>query len=138
MEAERAKNCTVLYIDGGRPAGGLAAALRSLGLTVHECSDWPDDESALMKSEAVIVHVTSQNAARMAMRLRAKRRFGRRVLIGLAPAGMTRADRQESRDAGFDAICDENIEGRTLLAIILRALRDRPEFTCRIPRRSAA
>lgn len=132
------KTCSVLYVHCGRRIPTLAAAFRSQGLIVHEFNDWPENDDVLTDCEAVVVQVVARSAAAVAMRLRAKRHFGRRVLVGLMPADTPDPHRVEAKDAGFDRICDETILPRNLLAIVLNVLRRRPEFPCRIPRIAAA
>jgi hypothetical protein len=132
------KQCSVLYIGTAKQRSDVPFHLRQYGLVVREHEAWPDDEQVLTGCEAVIVHVDALTGPCVAMRLRAKRRFGRRVLIGLVGREVTPSERLAAIAGGFDEILDHDAAARTLVACILRALRRRPEYRCRIPRRPAA
>jgi hypothetical protein len=64
------------------------------------------------------------------MRLRAKRHFGRRVLLALVPDGMTDRARREAVVSGFDHALPATCGARDLAATILRLLRPYPEYRC--------
>jgi hypothetical protein len=75
----------------------------------------------------------------LAARMRAKPRFGRRILIAIAPA-VSAVERRTAIGAGFDDVIAESGGARVLIARILRILRSRPEHRCFLPelRRPAA
>jgi hypothetical protein len=60
--------------------------LEALGFRVDEVREWPEDDHEVLHYEVVIVRVRNTGGAPMlAARMRAKPRFGRRVLIALVP-----------------------------------------------------
>jgi hypothetical protein len=63
-------------------------------------------------------------------RLRAKPRFGRRVLIALVPESCTERQRREAEHSGFDGALPQACSARDLAAHILRRLRPFPEYRC--------
>ena len=68
----------------------------------------------------------------LAARVRAKPRFGRRILIALAPS-VSAAERRTAIGAGFDDVIEESKGARVLIARIVRCLRSRPEHRCFLP-----
>jgi DNA-binding response OmpR family regulator len=88
----------------------------------------------------IVVLRRMETMGMLAARMRAKPRFGHRVLIGISPATPTAADRRNAIAAGFDDVIAESGDSRTLIARILRRLRARPEHRCLVPdrKRSAA
>ena len=60
----------------------------------------------------------------LAARLRAKPRFGRRVLVALVPEPMADAARREAIHSGFDYALVDTCGARDLAAAILRLLRE--------------
>ena len=140
---EITKRCSVLLINPGNTRTRHSVVLEQLGFRVTEARDWPEDERAVLEHEVVIVHVRGKSGAPMlAARLRAKPRFGRRVLIALVPASVSPRDRHAARASGFDDVLADCCDSRQLIARILRRLRTRPEYHCVLPpdmkRRSAA
>lgn len=132
------KKCRILFVS---PAGNEIAVLKDLeaaGFVVRQTHEWPDDD--LIPHFEIMVVVTSrmENLPMLAARIRAKRGFGRRVLIALAPAGMSDKDRRAAVGTGFDDILPKSVEVRTLMARILRRLRLRPEHRCVLPRKRRA
>jgi hypothetical protein len=108
------------------------ADLERRGFRVNELNEWPADE-AVRDAQVVIVVLTRFDAVGMlAARMRAKPRFGRRILIALVPA-VTAADRRLAILAGFDDVVGESAGARVLIARILRVLRIRPEHRCFLP-----
>jgi DNA-binding response OmpR family regulator len=115
----------------------------ALGFAVNETRDWPNDERAILDYHVVIVVLRNIGTAPMlAARLRAKPRFGRRVLIALVPASTSTHERLSARTSGFDEVLTDCCDSRQLTARVLRRLRSRPEYHCVLPpadkRRSAA
>jgi hypothetical protein len=69
----------------------------------------------------------------LAARMRAKPRFGRRVLIGINHTAPSVEERRNAIVAGFDDLVPESRDSRILIARILRHLRARPEHQCYLP-----
>jgi DNA-binding response OmpR family regulator len=110
------------------------AVLENCGFRVTESHDWPDDWRAVLDHQIVIIRIKSMNGAPMlAARLRAKRHFGRRVLVALVMESITSQERLSARTSGFDEVLDDGATGRQLVARILRHLRSRPEYHCFLP-----
>jgi DNA-binding response OmpR family regulator len=131
------KQCSVLYITGADCTTPYGRHLRQFGLRVHEHHDWPDAEQTFLDSEVLVIHVTAATAPGVAMRVRAKPRFGRRVLVALVPEETSLPDRRAALGAGFDDVLSDTTPCRTLVARLLRALRHRPEYRCYLPRTAA-
>ena len=137
------KQCSVLLINPMKTPASHRATLEELGFRVTETRDWPDDERAVLEYQVVIVRLqTLVGAPMLGARLRAKPRFGRRVLIALVPAATATDERVSARSSGFDEVLTDCCDSRQLVARILRRLRTRPEYHCVLPpgdrRRSAA
>ena len=134
---EPVKQCSILLITDN----GLSlqrAVLESSGFLVAELRDWPEDEAVILSHHVVIVQIRSpRNAPMIAARLRAKRRFGRRVLIGLVPEGTSLHERTAALSSGFDEVLNDCCDSRQLIARILKRLRLVPEYHCLIPRKVA-
>jgi hypothetical protein len=108
--------------------------LESLGFRVTETREWPQDDGALLDHHVVIVQIRTMGEAPMvAARLRARPRFGHRVLIALVPASASLQDRRCARASGFDEALIDTGDGRLLSARILKRLRSRPEHHCLLP-----
>lgn len=122
--------CSILYVHDGSVHDTPVAALRSLGFAVQASEDLPPDE-ALAPHHALIVRARAGCSLPMlAARLRAKARFGRRVLIALVPGDTPERVRREAVLSGFDATLSADCSGRGLAAAILKLLRPYPEFRC--------
>jgi hypothetical protein len=122
--------CSILYVEPGARAQRHADGLRELGFSVDVIADLPSWE-VLTKYHAVVVRVHSNcNLAVLGTRMRAKRRFGRRVLIGLVPESCTPQQRRDANISGFDETLPEACSPRDLAAHILRKLRAFPEYRC--------
>jgi len=121
--------CSILYIDGGRPDEAHATGLRALGFSVDVTDDLPATEVFTLY-HAVVVRVRDCNLTTLGARLRAKPRFGRRVLIGLVPESCTERQRREAAICGFDVTLALTCPVRDLAAHILRRLRPFPEYRC--------
>ena len=130
------KQCSLLIVNGTGRESPPRKALEHRGFRVTELKEWPADD-VVLDAQVVIVALRSVDAICMlAARMRAKPRFGRRVLIALLPA-VTAADRRMAIGAGFDDVVGESRGMRMLIACILRLLRARPEHRCFLPRRAA-
>lgn len=139
----RASQCSVLLINRSGTRMLHRAALQRAGFLVSESRVWPEFDWTALDYHVVIVVIRNMTAAPMvAARLRAKPRFGNRVLIGLVPAATPEGDRLTACSSGFDDVLDDDGDSRQLLARILKRLRARPEYRCVLPpadkRRSAA
>ena len=129
------KRCAVLIVNSDHRRRGYRAALEGRGFRVTETSDWPDDDVVKAHEVVIVVlrHISVMTA--LAARMRAKRGFGHRVLIGVSPSPPTPGDRRTGTIAGFDEIVADSEASRTVIAHILRRLRARPEHRCLLPDR---
>lgn len=122
--------CSILYIRERDTDEPRTCALRSLGFRVDESPDLPAND-AFAEYHAVIVHPSATcHLPMLAARLRAKPRFGRRVLLALVPETMKPRDRGDAVLSGFDATMPETCGARDLAATVLRLLRPYPEYRC--------
>ena len=122
--------CGILLIG---PSGGdrdRIAALRSLGFRVDESEQIPSPDE-LARYHAVVVRVLANCSLPMlGARLRARPRFGRRVLMALVGADISDRQRREATMSGFDLTMPDSCSARDLAAQVLRLLRGYPEFRC--------
>ena len=131
------KQCSILFINTDARKVPQRQSLARLGFVVDEIREWPD-HPVLLAFEVVIVLLSHiEGAPMLAARIRAKPHFGNRVLIGVAPATASPAERRCAIGAGFDDVVGEHCEPRALLARILRPLRARTELRCVLPPRAA-
>ena len=122
--------CSVLYIEPGGGTSAHVEDLRDLGFSVSVIADLPPAE-VFAEHHAVVVRVHScRNLPLLGTRLRAKPRFGRRVLIGLVPDSCTTQQRRDASLCGFDVTLPDACTSRDLAAHILRGLRPFPEYRC--------
>lgn len=122
--------CSILYVHDGSLDDTPVEELKNLGFAVQAADDLPSDE-ALAPHHALIVRARPNCSLPMlAARLRAKARFGRRVLIALVPVDTPERVRREAVLSGFDATLATDCSGRGLAAAILKLLRPYPEFRC--------
>ena len=127
------KQCSVLVVNCGGRETSHAQALERRGFRVVETSEWPAD-SVVLEFEVVIVVVRQmETVCMLAARMRAKPRFGRRVLIGINHTAPSFQERRNAIVAGFDDVVPESRDSRMLIARILRQLRARPEHRCYLP-----
>jgi hypothetical protein len=134
-----AKQCSVLYITPTQRPTEHTCVLLRLGFVVRQISAWPEDDRASLDFEAVVVHVQDwKSLPEIAARLRAKPKFGRRILLALTAPDTPASVRRDAKASGFDDVLSETADGKAVAAHILKALRQRPEFRCGIPRRAAA
>lgn len=121
--------CSILYVTA-RSEGTQVGALKALGFHVDQGEDVPAAET-LSGYHAVIVRAdVGSGLPMLAARLRAKRHFGRRVLVALVPEAMADRVKREAIHSGFDETMLETCGARDLAATILRLLRPYPEFRC--------
>jgi hypothetical protein len=122
--------CSILYIKPGSREDAHAAPLRALGFSVDVVDDLPPTD-VFTRYHAVIVCVAdASDLPNLGARLRAKPRFGRRVLIALVPASSTMRQRRDGASAGFDLTLTGDCSPRDLAAHVLRRLRFIPEYRC--------
>jgi DNA-binding response OmpR family regulator len=107
-------------------------ALQQRGFRVTELREWPADDVVLDSQVVIVVLRRLETICMLAARIRAKPRFGRRILIALVPT-VTPAERRTAIGAGFDDVIAESGGARVLIARILRLLRMRPEHRCFLP-----
>ena len=124
------RQCAILYINANGNERTHVEALRTLGFQVVETIDIPEHGS-LDEYHAVIVRARATlRLPLFAARIRAKPRFGRRVLIALVHADVPTRVRREAVDAGFDLVIGEPCSARDVAAAILGRLRRYPEHHC--------
>lgn len=135
--AQNTKQCSILLVTDDDSCTHRPV-LESSGFLVTETREWPEHESAILDHHVVIVRIRSiRNAPMIAARLRAKPRFGRRVLIGLVPTSIPLHERTAALTSGFDEMLNNSCDSRQLIARILKRLRMVPEYHCLLPRRVA-
>ena len=129
------KQCQVLIVTCSECQTLHHQALERRGFLVAQTREWPDDET--IKGYEVVIVVLRQidTMCMLAARMRAKRWFGHRILIGLSPSTTGTHDRRDAIAAGFDDIFDVGASSRLLLARILQRLHARPEHRCLLPER---
>ena len=121
--------CSILYVQPAAGGDTHAAALIAMGFAVSVVSDLPASE-VFATYHAVVVRVPGCRLPQIGMRLRAKPRFGRRVLIGLVPEDCPERERRDAAACGFDLTLSDHCSPRDLAAHILRRLRPFPEYRC--------
>ncbi len=128
------KQCSILIVNcGAQPT--QRQPFEKIGFHVDETFEWPDDD-LIMGFEVVIVVVRHmERVAMLATRMRAKPRFGHRVLIAVVPPTASADERRAAVASGFDDVVSESSDSRPLVARILRRLRARPEHRCFLPDR---
>jgi DNA-binding response OmpR family regulator len=126
------EQCSLLIVNCSDRETLYRGDLQRRGFRVTELNEWPADE-AVLDAQVVIVVLSRLDAiAMLAARMRAKPRFGRRILIALVPTSSP-ADRRVAIASGFDDVVGESAGARVLIARILRVLRIRPEHRCFLP-----
>lgn len=122
--------CSILYIKPGTREDAHAAPLRTLGFSVDVVDDLPPAD-VFTRYHAVIVCVAdAADLPGLGAHLRAKPRFGRRVLIALVPDSATERQRRDAASAGFDVTLRRDCSPRDLASHVLRRLRYFPEYRC--------
>jgi hypothetical protein len=130
-----AKQCSVLVVNCTGRETAHSQALQLRGFRVVELSEWPSDHVVLEYEIVIIVLRRMDSVSMTAARMRAKPRFGNRVLIGVTESAPSAAERRHSTVSGFDDIVGESRDSRILVARILQTLRARPEHRCLVPER---
>jgi hypothetical protein len=133
------QQCSLLIVNGANRNTPYRDALERRGFRVTAVKDWPPDEVVLQAHVVIVVLREAATMCMLAARIRAKPRFGRRILIAVAPT-LSVVDRRTAINSGFDDAVAESGGARLLIARILRALHTRPEHRCLLPelRRRAA
>jgi hypothetical protein len=122
--------CSILYITTKAKEDTHTEELRVLGFAVDLAEDLPPAD-VFTRYHAVVVAVNAGcSLTTLATRLRAKPRFGRRVLIALVPESTSPRQRRDAADCGFDVVLARACSPRDLAANILRRLRPYPEYRC--------
>lgn len=132
------KQCSVLIVNCESREIPHRQALERRGFRVVETREWPGDGVVDGYEVVIVVLRHMESVCMLAARMRAKPRFGRRVLIGLSSARPTAGDRRNAIGAGFDDLLAEVVDFDTLIARILRQLRALPEHRCLLPDRKAS
>src|SRR5262245_3590899 len=127
------KQCSVLVVNGTGREMAHSQSLQLSGFRVVELSQWPADEVVLEHEVVIIVLRKMDSVAVTAARMRAKPRFGNRVLIGVTESAPSAGERRHGILAGYDDLIGESRDSRILIARILRMLRARPEHRCLVP-----
>jgi hypothetical protein len=129
------KQCSALIVNcSGREIAHRQALLHR-GFRVDETVEWPSDDVVTQYEVVIIVLRDIDSVAVVAARMRAKRKFGNRVLIGVTRVSPSAAERRHAMVSGFDDVVGESNDSRILLARILQRLRARPEHRCLVPDR---
>ena len=127
------KQCSVLVVNCTGHETAHSQSLRVRGFRVMEVTEWPTDEVVLEHEVVIIVLRRFDSVAVTAARMRAKPRFGNRVLIGVTESAPAAAERRHAIVAGYDDLAAESGDARILIARILRTLHSRPEYRCLLP-----
>jgi len=135
-EAEgNVKQCAVLVVNCSGRENAHSQALLRRGFRVVEMAQWPSDDVVTQYEVVVIVLREIDIISVVAARMRAKPRFGNRVLIGVTRMSPSAGERRLAIVSGFDDIVGESHDSRILIARILQRLRARPEHRCLVPER---
>jgi len=127
------KKCSVLVVNCTGRETAHSQSLQLRGFSVVEQPHWPADEVVLEHEIVIVVLRRIDSVSVTAARMRAKPRFGNRVLIGVTEAAPSAAERRHAVLAGYDDLVGESRDSRILIARILRMLRARPEHRCLVP-----
>jgi hypothetical protein len=128
------KQCAVLVVNCSGREITHSQALQRRGFRVVETAQWPADDVVTEYEVVVVVLREMDIISVVAARMRAKPRFGNRVLIGVTRMPSA-AERRLAIVSGFDDIVGESHDSRILIARILQRLRVRPEHRCLLPER---
>ena len=127
------KQCSVLVVNCTGRQTAHSQSLQLRGFRVIEVSEWPTDEMVLEHEVVIIVLRRMDSVSMTAARMRAKPRFGSRILVGVTESAPSAGERRLAIVSGFDDIVGESGDSRVLIARILRVLRTRPEHRCLVP-----
>ncbi len=104
--------------------------LRTLGFHVDQRDDLPANEGLTSYHAVILRPGAACDLPMLAARLRAKPRFGRRILMALVTQPVVLRDQRDALLAGFDATMAEDCGARDMAAMILKLLRPYPELRC--------
>lgn len=127
------KQCAVLVVNCGGAEIMLPQALERRGFRVVETAEWPADGVVVDYEVFIVVVRQLASVCSVAAKMRAKPRFGHRVLIGISLTSPSSEERRNAIVSGFDDVVPESGDSRILIARILRQLRARPEHRCYLP-----
>jgi hypothetical protein len=129
------KQCSILFVNcSGREIAHILA-LHRRGFRVVEMSEWPPDDVITHYEIVVLVLREMDIISVVAARMRAKPKFGNRVLMGVTRTAPSAVERRHAIVSGFDDIVGESNDSRILIARILQRLRALPEHRCLVPHR---
>jgi hypothetical protein len=131
-----AKQCSVLVVNCTGRQTAHSQALQLRGFRVVELSEWPSDHVVLEYEIVIIVLRRMDSVSMTAARMRAKPRFGMRVLVGVTESAPSAAERRHAIISGFDDIVGESRDSRVLIARVIQRLRARPEHRCLLPEKT--
>jgi hypothetical protein len=129
------KQCSALIVNCSGREIAHNQALQRRGFRVVETAEWPSDAVVAEHQVVIIVLREIDMVSILAARMRAKPRFGLRVLIGVTRMPPSAGERRNAIVAGFDDVVGESHDSRILIARILRHLHARPEHRCLLPER---
>ncbi len=129
------KQCAVLLVNCSGREIMHSQALQRRGFRVVETAEWPADDVVTHYEVVVVVLREIDIISAVAARMRAKPRFGNRVLIGVTRMTPSAAERRHAIISGFDDIVGETHDSRILIARIMQRLRALPEHRCLVPDR---
>jgi hypothetical protein len=121
--------CSILFVTA-RSEGTQVGALKALGFHVDHGEDVPAAETWSGYQPVIVQAEVGSGLPMLAARFRAKRHFGRRVLLALVPEATADRAKREAIHSGFDQTLLDTCDARDLAATILRLLRPYPEFRC--------
>src|SRR3954468_18477642 len=129
------KQCSILVVNcSGRGIAHLLA-LHRRGFRVVDTPEGPPDEVITHYEIVVVILREMDIISIVAARMRAKPKFGNRILMGVTRTPPSAAERRHAIVSGFDDIVGESNDSRILIARILQRLRARPEHRCLVPER---
>jgi len=128
------EQCSILFIRPGSSPGitddEQMKGLRSIGFRVVGEDDIPTAD-VLSSFHAIVVRANAGcGLPTIGTRLRAKPKFGHRVLIALVCQETPDRERRDATASGFDVALPATCSARDLAASILRLLRPYPEYHC--------
>lgn len=129
------KQCAVLIVNCSGQETAHRQPLLRRGFRVVDIAEWPSDAVVTDYEIVVVVLRDPDIIAGVAARMRAKPKFGNRVLIGVTRLPPSAAERRHAIVSGFDDVVGESNDSRILVAKILQRLRARPEHRCLVPDR---
>ena len=122
---------------GRRRGDPQAGALRALGFFVAERDALSDDAFLLQFPVVLLADAPVASLPAIANRLRAKARFGRRVIAARVSDATPATAIRSLQLCGVDEVLLEQTSARTLGARLIHRLRERPELRCILPATSS-